>query len=105
MLPPGVAIHTATISVRQPGGMYGDTFSTPVDVQGFAIADRKLVRGANGEETVAEVSLYLDRMPLGLDITEGSKVTVLGRESYVIGLGIHDDPFDGSLSHLEVSLR
>lgn len=99
MLPRAFKIHKASIEVRRGGGRYGDTFDPPVERIGFAQTERRLVRSATGEEVVAEVTLWLDP---DVEVTEGSKVTVLGRQSKVLGVGIRDSI--GNLDHLEVSL-
>lgn len=100
MLPATFKIHTASIEVRRRGGMHGDTFDPPVDVVGFAQSDRKLVRAASGEEAVSSGTFWTDP---DAEITEGSKVTVLGRTSFALSIGMNSGP-GGRLDHLEVTL-
>lgn len=100
MIPERFKIHEVTIRRRlDGGGMYEDEYADPVNVMGFAQIVNHLSVGTTGEESVSELTLWLDP---DVQITEGSLVTVLGKESSVLGVGIRDSI--GSLSHLEVSL-
>lgn len=100
VLPPRFKLHEASIEVRRSGGAYGDTFDTAVVVVGYLQSERKLVRSASGEEVVSSSSLWLDP---GVEVTEGSKVTVLGQTSFALGVSDNRGP-GGLHDHLEVSL-
>lgn len=100
MIPARFKLHEASIEVRRAGGMYGDNFDPAVTVVGYLQSDRKLVRSASGEEVVSSSTLWLDP---GVEITEGSKVTVLGQTSYALGISDNRGP-GGLHDHLEVVL-
>lgn len=100
MLPPTFRIHTASVEVRRPGGMYDDTFDPPITVVGLAQTDRKLVRSATGEEVVSSGTFWCDP---DIDITEGSRITVLGRTSFALAVGVNQGP-GHRIDHLEVTL-
>ncbi len=85
---------TVTISTYQGDGAYGAVFADPVNVRVNVDTTRKLVRDANGEQVVSDVTLAAHPQtrddqggthdPVAL-FAPGSKVTVNGRDSEVIG--------------------
>lgn len=91
--------HTATVEPYLGSGAGGDTYGAGLEVPCYYEGRRQIVRGDNGDEVVSEAVMFTD---LRDDITPDSKVTVLGRTTWVITISTFDD---GSvLGHLEVAL-
>jgi hypothetical protein len=72
-------------------GAYGPVYAAPVVVPCKVAYTRQLVRGANGEETVSEVTSYVHPDYAAPCVPE-SRVTIDGRATTVIGAGPQGRP-------------
>lgn len=101
MLSPSFKRHTASVEPYLGAGTFGDEYGPAFSVLGYAEAERKLVRADTGEETVSEVTFWCDP---GDDIPTGSRVTVLGRTSFVLTVSTFDTGGLLHVDHREVAL-
>lgn len=99
MSAPGMLVHTATVRRFLGATGRGDTYAAAVQVPCYYEGRRELVRDSDGSESVSEGRMFTD---LREDITPGSKVTVLDRDTWVLSVSRFDN--GGTLSHLEVAL-
>lgn len=94
--------HEVTVEPLTGEGPYGPTYGPPVTVRCFRDDKRRLVRGADGSELVAETTLY---MWLSETCPAGSRVTLDdGRVSTVITSARRDGGGLPTPDHLEVTL-
>lgn len=100
MIPSQLLVHTATIEPYLGSGAYGDTYGAAFDLSCYFEGKRQLVRAADGAEVVSEGVLYANPG----DVPAGSKVTILGRETWAITVSVFDDGGLTGLSHIEVAL-
>lgn len=88
--------HVATVEPYLGAGAAGDQYGAPYELRCYYEGVRQLVRAADGSEAVSEGRMFTEVV----DLPIGSKVTVLGRSSWVITVST----FQGFRSHLEVAL-
>jgi hypothetical protein len=89
--------HVASVEPYLGSGAYGDTYGAPFDLPCVYEGVRQLVRGADGSEAVSEGRLFADPV----DLPVGSRVTILGRQTWVITVSTLDGTRD---AHIEVAL-
>jgi len=90
-------LHTASVEPYLGSGAYGDQYGAAYDLPGTYEGRRQLVRAGDGSEAVSEGTFYAE----DADVEPGSRVTVLGRTSYVLTVSV----FDGRRgSHVEIAL-
>jgi hypothetical protein len=84
---------TVTVTPYSGEGAYGPVYGDPVEVDCRVTYERKLVRNAEGDETVSEMTLYILPTVGGtatVDLFQPeSPVTHLGRQGRVIGVAPH----------------
>ncbi len=95
--------HTVQVETLLGSGPYGDSYAAPVTVKCFRDDKRQIVRGANGDEVVSEVTLYA-RLAATATFQPDSRVTWDGRTAYVVSLARRDDAGMGAWQHIEVNL-
>lgn len=100
MIPPFLLVHTATVEPYLGSGAYGDRYGAPFSLPCYYEGKRQLVRAGDGSEAVSEGVLYADPA----DIPAGSKVTILGRETWIITASTFDDAGLTGLAHVELAL-
>ncbi|TDC87591.1 hypothetical protein E1292_46580 [Nonomuraea deserti] len=81
LIPEWVFTHEAAIEAFLGDGAYGPIFAAPVTERCLVDDERKLVRNAEGSETVSDTTIFF---PDGAHCPEGSRVTVNGRTTTVI---------------------
>ncbi|MDF5756657.1 hypothetical protein [Spongiactinospora sp. TRM90649] len=87
VLPAWLLRHRVIIEPYLGDGAYGPVFGPAAVHPCLADDERKMVRDAEGSEVVSELTLYL--MP-GVVCPAGSRVTVNGRSTTVIGSYVRD---------------
>ena len=95
-IPPRLLRDPITVTAYSGESAYGPVYADPVTVLGKVSYMRQLVRNANGEEVVSEVTAYVhpdDAAPF----VDGSQVTVAGRVSTVITAGPQSRPGEAVL--------
>lgn len=102
MIPPALLVHTASVEPYEGSGAYGDRYGTAYDLPCYYEGRRQLVRGSDGTEVVSEGVLFAD-IP-ATELKAGSRVTVLGRSTWVITVSTLDDGGLTGLAHIEVAL-
>jgi hypothetical protein len=100
-------VHTVTVARFAGDGPEGDSWATPeAGVACFVSEKRALVRAPNGEQVVAETTVYFPRSTA--DIPPGSLVTIgapfTARTTTVIATSRHDGGGLPTPDHLEVAL-
>lgn len=101
MIPAELKVHTATVEPFEGSGAYGEIYGAPASVSCYYEGRRQLVRNGDGDEVVSEGVLFAE---LDANIPTGSRVTVLGRETYAITVSVFDDGGLTGLAHQEVAL-
>jgi hypothetical protein len=101
VIPAHLLVHTASVEPYEGSGAYGDVYGAPVALPCYFEAERKIVRDAEGDEAVAEATIYAD---LGDEIKPGSRVTVNGYSSTVITVSVFDDGGLTGLAHREIAI-
>ncbi|WP_344161702.1 hypothetical protein [Nocardiopsis rhodophaea] len=93
-----------TVEPYQGAGPYGPTYGAPVTVRALMDAKRRLVRDAQGAETISETTLRV-RLDHVDDFPPGSRVTLPdSTQPTVITTSRHDGRSLPTPSHLEVAL-
>ena len=98
--------HKITVEPLLGDGPYGEMYGPPAVVPCFLDRGRRLVRNANGDEVVSEVTAYC---PLSAEesFPTDSRVTLPGTTetvAYVIAAHPRDDGGLGAWQHLEVTM-
>lgn len=101
MIPPQLLVHTASVQPYEGSGAYGDAYGTAVDVPCYYEGRRQLVRGSDGAEAVSEGVFYANQ---DVEVPVGSRVSVAGRDTYVLSVSTLDDGGLTGLAHIEVAL-
>lgn len=102
MIPNYLLVHTASVEPYEGSGAYGDVYGAAYSLPCYFEAQRKIVRDAQGDEAVAEATVYADP---GAEIKPGSRVTVNGYASTVITVSVFDDGGLTGLAHREIALK
>ncbi|TMR99514.1 hypothetical protein EJK15_06795 [Nonomuraea basaltis] len=102
MLPDWLLRHTASIEPFQGDGAYGPLYGAAVTVRCLVDDERRLVRDAQGAETVSDTTIFF---PPGTRCPEGSRVTVNGRVTTVIASYARDGGGLPTPDHVEVVCR
>lgn len=100
-------VHTTDVARFAGDGPEGDSYdTTQTAVPCFVSEKRALVRAPNGEQVVAETTVYYPKTTA--DIPPGSLVTVgapfTARTSTVLATSRHDGGGQPTPDHLEVAL-
>lgn len=92
--------HTVTVEPYEGDGAHGPIYGAPVEVDCLIDESRKVVRNADGVEVVSEVTFFC-----GVDeqVPPSSKVTVRGRDTYVIASKRQDGGGLPTPDHREVN--
>lgn len=101
MIPAHLLVHTLSLEPYAGSGAYGDQYGAAVSVPCYYEGKRRLVRDGNGDEVVSEATAWVQP---GVDVPDGSRVTVLGRTTHVITVSVLDDGGLTGLAHQEVAL-
>ena len=101
MIPAHLLVHTASVEPYEGSGAYGDVYGTAYNLPCYFEAERKIVRNSDGDEAVAEATVYAD---LGAEVNPGSRVAVNGYSSTVITVSVFDDGGLTGLAHREIAL-
>lgn len=99
-IPAELLVHTASVEPYEGSGAYGDRYGTAVPVPCYYEGRRQIVRDGDGNEAVSEGVLYANLT----DLPVGSRVTVLGRTTWVLSVSTFDDGGITGLAHVEVAL-
>ncbi|MFC7582434.1 hypothetical protein ACFQYP_00490 [Nonomuraea antimicrobica] len=102
MLPDWLLRHEATIEPFHGDGAYGPIYGEAVTVKCLVDDERRLVRDAQGAETVSDTTVFL---PPGTRCPEGSRVTANGRVTTVIASYARDGGGLPTPDHVEVVCR
>ena len=102
-LPLWLQPHKVTVKPFLGSGPYGDVYGDPVEVRCFRDERRQIVRNANGDEVVSEVSIFTN-LKHGETFKLDSRVEWDGRTDHVISVSRRDDGGLGAWQHLEVAL-
>lgn len=94
-------VHTATVEPYEGGGAYGDVYGDPFQLPCYYEGVRQLVRARDGSEVVSEGTLYANPTD---SVTPGSKVNILGRDTWVLSVSTFDDGGMTGLAHIAVAL-
>lgn len=108
-LPATFYVHKVKVQTLSGSGAYGDQFAAAVEVPAWIEETRRVVRGADGAETLSEATI---RLPLSQrsSFTTGSLVelhTELAgptETARVISTKVHSDGGLGAWQHLEVAV-
>ena len=101
MIPAQLLVHTASVEPYEGSGAYGDVYGAAYSLPCYFEAERKIVRNSEGDEAVAEATVYAD---LGNEIKPGSRVSANGYSSTVITVSVFDDAGLTGLAHREIAL-
>jgi hypothetical protein len=99
-IPARLLTDSVSVQTFSGEGAYGPVYGTASSVSCRAEAKRQLVRGANGEEVVSELTLFVAPTD-GEKFTPGSLVTFAGRTSTVLSASPMSRPGRG-VFHVEV---
>ncbi len=102
MLPDWLLRHEAVIEPFEGEGAYGPLFGPPVTAKCLVDDERRLVRDAQGLETVSDTTIFFAP---GTRCPEGSRVTVNGRVTTVIASFSRDGGGLPTPDHVEVVCR
>ncbi|WP_431928521.1 hypothetical protein [Nonomuraea jabiensis] len=102
MLPDWLLRHEASIEPFEGDGAYGPIYGAAVTVKCLVDDERRLVRDAQGAETVSDTTIFF---PPGTRCPEGSRVTVNGRVTTVIASYARDGGGLPTPDHVEVVCR
>ncbi|MEQ4717914.1 hypothetical protein [Nonomuraea sp. B19D2] len=102
MLPDWLLRHEALIEPFLGDGAYGPIFGAAVTAKCLVDDERRLVRDAQGAETVSDTTIFF---PPGTRCPEGSRVTVNGRVTTVIASYARDGGGLPTPDHVEVVCR
>ena len=102
MLPDWLLRHQAQIEPFLGDGAYGPLYGPPVMEQCLVDDERRLVRDAQGAETVSDTTIFFRP---GVQCPEGSRVTVNGRVTTVIASYSRDGGGLPTPDHVEVVCR
>jgi hypothetical protein len=102
LIPEWVFTHEAVIEPFEGDGAYGPIFGDPVTERCLVDDERRLVRNAEGSETVSDTTIFF---PFGTRCPEGSRVTVNGRTTTVIASYARDGGGLPTPDHTEVVCR
>ncbi|MEU6778554.1 hypothetical protein ABZ912_05075 [Nonomuraea angiospora] len=102
MLPDWLFRHEASIEPFEGDGAYGPIYGAAVTVKCLVDDERRLVRDAQGAETVSDTTIFF---PPGTRCPEGSRVTVNGRVTTVIASYARDGGGLPTPDHVEVVCR
>lgn len=102
MLPEWLFRHEAIIEPFEGEGAYGPVHGSPLLVRCLVDDERRLVRDAQGAETVSDTTIFF---PPGTRCPEGSRVTVNGRVTTVITSFARDGGGLPTPDHVEVVCR
>jgi len=102
MFPDWLLRHEATIEPFEGEGAYGPIFGEAVTARCMVDDERRLVRDAQGAETVSDTTIFF---PPGTRCPEGSRVTVNGRVTTVITSFSRDGGGLPTPDHVEVVCR
>jgi adenosyl cobinamide kinase/adenosyl cobinamide phosphate guanylyltransferase len=91
---------TVSVETWQGEGAYGAVYAAPVDIVCNVDSTTRLVRNANGEEVVSEVTLEVKYTDAAAFAPE-SRVTISGRVSTV--LSASPKQFKGQVVYVKVS--
>lgn len=100
MIPDRLLVHTASVAPYLGAGAYGDSYGDAFNLPCYFEGKRQLVRASDGSEVISEGTLYANPG----DVPAGSKVTILGRETWAITVSVFDDGGLFGMSHIEVAL-
>lgn len=84
-------------------GAYGGKYAAPATKKAFIDDQRKLIRDAQGVETVSETTLFTLIDDIGA-FTAGSRVTVNGRVAHVLLAKRRDAAGPVNVHHAEIHL-
>lgn len=101
MIPSHLLVHVASVEPYEGSGAYGDVYGVAYSLPCYFEAERKIVRNSEGDEAVAEATVYADP---GDEIDPGSRVSVNGYSSTVITVSVFDDGGLTGLAHREIAL-
>lgn len=93
--------HTVQIAEYLGRGPRGDRFGEPVDVVGFMIDKRQLVRGGTGDKVTSTRTFY---GPPGTGGAVHSQLTYAGVTTTVVGRTVHDGGGAETPDHVELNL-
>ncbi|MEV1167341.1 hypothetical protein [Nonomuraea sp. NPDC049784] len=102
MLPDWLLRHEAVIEPFEGDGAYGPIYGAAVTVKCLVDDERRLVRDAQGAETVSDTTIFF---PPGTRCPEGSRVTVNSRVTTVIASYARDGGGLPTPDHVEVVCR
>ncbi|GAB2918688.1 hypothetical protein ACFMQL_20545 [Nonomuraea fastidiosa] len=102
MLPDWLLRHVAVIEPFQGEGAYGVIYGPPVTERCLVDDERRLVRDAQGAETVSDTTIFFRP---GVHCPEGSRVTVNGRVTTVIASFSRNGGGLPTPDHVEVVCR
>lgn len=82
-------LMATTVAVETYSGEngYGPSYATSANVTCYVVPTRRLVRNADGEEELSEVTIHVPPASES-KFTPGSRVTIGGRVSTVIAAGL-----------------
>ena len=90
-LPRSLCKDSIAVEAYSGSGAYGPIYAGPVTVLGKVSYTRQLVRNADGEEVVSEVTAYVHPDDAAPFVPE-SRVTIDGRSTTVIAAGPQGRP-------------
>lgn len=93
--------HTVTVEPFVGDGAYGPVYGDPATVRCLIDDTRRMVRDTDGVEVVSETTLFAD---VDANVPVQSKVTVRGRDTWVIATKVQDGGGLATPNHLEASL-
>lgn len=96
--------QSVLVETRTGSSGYGDLYAAPVTKKAFIDDQRKLIRDAQGNETVSETTLFtlIDDIDA---FTTGSRVTVNGRIATVLSAKRRDAAGPVNVHHAEIHLN
>lgn len=103
-IPAAILVHTVTVEKFEGHGARGPVYADPVTVPCFVSDTRKLVRGPDGQQVVAESTVLAAPASLG-EFSPESRVTLpSGRVGTVLVVKDHNDGGLGAPQHVEVAI-
>jgi class 3 adenylate cyclase len=102
LIPDWLLRHEAVIEPFEGEGAYGAIYGDPVTERCLVDDERRLVRNAEGSETVSDTTIFFRA---GTHCPEGSRVTVGGRTTTVIASHDRDGGGLPTPDHTEVVCR
>lgn len=102
--------QSVTLETFLGAGAYGDTYADPAEVSCFIQDAVKLTRSSTAEEVVSTTTLFAalatspDSPPVAGQFSAGSRVTVNGRQAFVIHAARQNSGGPTRIHHTRVDL-